>query len=232
MSEASSNGQAPAEPPDPTTDPVGYARWEMVERQLRARGIRDFRVLEAMRTVPREAFMPRNQRAFAYEDRALPIGGGQTISQPYMVAAMAEALQLTPEDRVLEVGTGSGYQAAVLGSIARDVFTVERVPELAETARENLEALGFSNVHVGVGDGSLGWPGEAPFDAILVTAAAPNVPPPLREQLSPDGGRLVIPVGSRFEQNLQRVVRRGEQEETSVVVPCRFVPLLGEEGWR
>lgn len=231
MEEGPTNGPGPPAP-DPGEDPTAHARWEMVERQLRARGLRDERVLEAMRKVPREAFVPSVERAFTYEDEALPIGFGQTISQPFMVAAMTEALRLAPGDRVLEIGTGSGYQAAILAELSAEVFSIERVPELAERARSILHDLGMANVHVREGDGSLGWPEEAPFDAILVTAAAPEVPAPLREQLSGDGGRLVIPVGTRFEQNLQRVVRRGDEEETELLVPCRFVPLRGEEGWR
>lgn len=222
----------PPSAPDPAEDPTGHARWEMVERQLRARGLKDPRVLEAMRRVPREAFVPLAERTHAYEDEALPIGSGQTISQPFMVAAMAEALELDPGDRVLEIGTGSGYQAAVLAELADQVFSVERVSELADRARRILRDLGISNVHVREGDGTQGWPEEAPFDAILVTAAAPAVPPLLKEQLSPEGGRLVIPVGTRFEQTLERIVRRGDQEDVEHLVPCRFVPLRGAEGWR
>ena len=213
-------------------DEMGQARRKMVDRQIRARGIRDPRVLEALGSIPREAFIPPPEKAFAYQDEALPIGCGQTISQPYMVAAMTEALRPQPTDRVLEVGTGSGYQAAILSKSVGEVFTVERVPELADRARDILAELGIRNVQVRQGDGSLGWPEEAPFDAILVTAAAPDIPAPLKEQLSRKGGRLVIPVGSRLEQNLQRVVRWGDEETVDVLVPCRFVPLRGEEGWR
>ncbi len=203
----------------------------MVERQLRRREIRNERVLEAISRVPREAFLPASLHSQAYEDRAVPIGQGQTLSQPYMVAAMTEALDPEPHHRVLEVGTGSGYQAAVLSLLVRAVRSVERIPDLAREAERRLEALGITNVRVGVGDGTLGWPEEAPFHGIIVTAAAPSVPPSLLEQLSPSGGRLVIPVGSRAGQDLLRITRRDGETDTQVLVGCRFVPLLGEEGW-
>ncbi len=206
-------------------------REQMVRRDLEGRGITDPRVLEAMREVPREAFVPARCESVAYRDRALPISSGQTISQPYMVAAMTEALRLEPGDRVLEVGTGSGYQTAILAEIAAEVYTVERLSSLSEDARQTLEEGGYENIHFRVGDGTLGWPEKAPFDAIVVTAAAPEVPESLMEQLVDSGGRIVIPVGSRGLQTLQRITRNGEEQETDELMSCRFVPLLGEEGW-
>ena len=202
-----------------------------IDEQLVARGISDARVLQAMQHIRRAAFVPDASQADAYADRALPIGGGQTISQPYMVAVMTEALRLTGTERVLEVGTGSGYQAAVLGQLAREVITIERVPALADAARARLAALGCANIDVQVGDGTLGWPPRAPFDAILVAAAAPRVPASLLQQLSPEGGRLVIPVGPPDEQRLTIVTRAGDQYEQAIGVGCVFVPLLGREGW-
>ena len=215
------------------TGPERFAdrRAGMVARQLRRRRIRDEDVLAAMGEVPRERFLPREQRAMAYQDRALPLTGGQTMSQPYMVAAMTEALELSPGRRVLEIGTGSGYQTAILARLAEEVFTVERLPGMAAAARALLRDSGYDNVRVRVGDGTLGWPEEAPFDAILVTAAAPAAPPSLLEQLSPDGGRMVIPVGSREAQNLVRVRRTRAGTTTEALMSCVFVPLLGTEGW-
>src|SRR2546423_12369473 len=169
-------------------------RERMVQRQVARRGVRDVRVLEAMREVPREAFVPEGLEEFAYEDSPLPIEAGQTISQPYIVAAMIEAAEVQPGDRALEIGTGSGYAAAVLSQIADQVYTIERHPELAETAKMRFRELGYDNIEVRVGDGTLGWPDAAPFDAIIVTAAGPGIPKPLREQLA-IGGRLVVPVG-------------------------------------
>jgi len=215
-------------PPGPF-DPVS-SRHLMVTQQLRARDIRDDRVLEAMRAVPRERFVPEALRARAYEDAALPIGSGQTISQPYMVAAICQALSLHGGEVVLDVGTGSGYQAAVLAELADEVHTIERVPELADGARRALAEAGYDRVHVHVGDGTLGVPDEAPFDAIAVAAAAPAIPESLYEQLAPFG-RLVLPVGSRRGQELQLVVRSPEGPATIRSVPCRFVPLLGAEGF-
>jgi protein-L-isoaspartate(D-aspartate) O-methyltransferase len=203
-----------------------------IEEQLVARGVRDPRVLEAMRRVPRDAFVPPDARPHAYDDRALPIGSGQTISQPYMVAAMTEALRLTGAERVLDVGTGSGYQAAVLAELAREVITIERRPELAEAARTTLEALGYRAVHVLVGDGTLGSLAHAPFDGILVAAGAPRVPDALRQQLSTDGGRLVIPIGPPDQQWLVVVRRDGDRFTESTGVGCVFVPLVWAEGWR
>jgi protein-L-isoaspartate(D-aspartate) O-methyltransferase len=205
-------------------------RERMVERQLLGRDIRDERVLAAMRAVPRERFVPPELRARAYDDAALPIGSGQTISQPYMVARICEALALGGRERVLDVGTGSGYQAAVLAELADEVHTIERVPELAEGARANLEEAGYGRVHVHVGDGTLGLPEHAPYAAIAVAAAAPRVPDPLYEQLEPRG-RVVIPVGRRGGQELQLVVRSPEGPAVVRSVPCRFVPLVGQEGF-
>lgn len=202
----------------------------MVHEQLRGRDIVDERVLAAMERVPRELFVSEEQRHRAYDDAALPIGGGQTISQPYMVARICEALALRGDERVLDVGTGSGYQAAVLAELAGDVFTIERIPELAEGARANLEAAGYERVEVHVGDGTLGLPERAPFAAIAVAAAAPDIPQSLYQQLEP-GGRLVLPVGGRHGQLLQLVVRSPEGPAVVHSVPCRFVPLLGEEGF-
>ena len=202
----------------------------MVARQLVDRGIRQCRVLAAMAWVPREWFVPPHLAGDAYDDAPLPIGSGQTISQPYMVAVMTEALRLTGAERVLEVGTGSGYQAAILAELAREVITIERRPELAETARQRLAALGYTNVEVVIGDGTLGSPAHAPFDAILVAAAAPHVPAPLKQQLS-DGGRLVVPVGPSDQQTLHIVTRFGEQFTQTLGVGCVFVPLIGAEGW-
>jgi len=202
----------------------------MVERQLRRRDIEDARVLAAMERVPRERFVPPDLRSRAYDDAALPIGGGQTISQPYMVAAICSALALTGGGRVLDVGTGSGYQAAVLAELADEVDTIERLPELAEQARRNLESAGYDRVRVHVGDGSRGLPEQAPFDAIAVAAAAPGMPQTLYEQLKPRG-RLAVPVGERGVQRLEVVVRSPEGPAVVHSVPCRFVPLVGEEGF-
>ncbi len=206
------------------------ARRRMVQEQLAARGIHDRRVLHAMSAVPRHLFVPPSERAAAYEDRALALPRGQTISQPYMVATMTEALAPEPNDRVLEIGTGSGYQTAVLAELAREVYTVERDPELALDARELLEELGYGNVRYLVGDGTLGWASQAPYDGIIVTAGAPAPPRELQAQLR-DGGRLIIPIGTRDEQELYRVTRRGDDYPMEWITSCRFVPLVGEEGW-
>jgi protein-L-isoaspartate(D-aspartate) O-methyltransferase len=202
----------------------------MVERQLRGRDVEDERVLQAMERVPRELFVPEVLRDRAYDDAALPIGSGQTISQPYMVARICEALSLRGDERVLDVGTGSGYQAAVLAELARDVLTIERHPELAESARAALDAAGYRRVEVRVGDGTRGVPDRAPFDAIAVAAAVPDLPPSLYEQLE-ERGRIVLPVGSRRVQELSLVVRSPEGPALLRSVPCRFVPLVGEEGF-
>jgi protein-L-isoaspartate(D-aspartate) O-methyltransferase len=202
----------------------------MVQQQLSGRDVRDERVLAAMEKVPRELFVPPDLRDHAYSDEALPIGAGQTISQPYMVARICEALALRGGERVLDVGTGSGYQAAVLAELGAEVHTIERIPELAERAGKNLRAAGYDDVQVHVGDGTLGDPAHAPFDAIAVAAAAPELPPSLYDQLR-SNGRLVIPVGSRRGQDLQLVVRSPEGPAVVATVPCRFVPLVGEEGF-
>jgi protein-L-isoaspartate(D-aspartate) O-methyltransferase len=202
----------------------------MVERQLRARGIGDERVLAAMGTVRREAFVPPPLVAHAYDDRALPIGHGQTISQPYIVAAMCELLALRGQERVLDVGTGSGYAAAVLAELAREVISIERLAPLAETARAALARAGYGSVEVRVGDGSLGAPDRAPFDAIVVAAAAPRVPEALVAQLR-EGGRIVVPRGSRSSQRLVLAVRTAEGLAERSSTPCRFVPLVGAEGF-
>jgi protein-L-isoaspartate(D-aspartate) O-methyltransferase len=202
----------------------------MVEEQLRSRDVVDERVLEAMARVPRELFVSEEMRSRAYDDAALPIGGGQTISQPYMVAKICEALALSGSERVLDVGTGSGYQAAVLSELAAEVDTIERIPELAEQARMNLEAAGYGKVRVHIGDGTRGLPERAPFAAIAVAAAAPHVPQTLYEQLEPRG-RLVVPVGKRGIQRLEVVIRSPEGPAIVRSVPCRFVPLVGEEGF-
>jgi protein-L-isoaspartate(D-aspartate) O-methyltransferase len=211
-------------------DDMAAARGVMVDEQLARRGIKDARVLAAMRRVPRELFVPAESRGFAYADRALPIGEGQTISQPLIVAAMTEALQLQPGDRVLEVGTGSGYQAAILGELASQVTTVERRADLAEAARTRLASLGYTNVAVVVGDGSQGWKANAPYDAVLVAAGSPSIPASLTTQLA-DGGRLVIPIGPRDHQVLTLVRRMGERLQRSDMDGCVFVPLVGQEGW-
>jgi len=202
----------------------------MVEQQLRGRDVVDERVLAAMERVPRELFVPDRLQRRAYEDAALPIGEGQTISQPYMVARIAEALALTGDEHVLDVGTGSGYQAAVLAELANEVDTIERIPALAEQARDNLKAAGYERVQVHVGDGSQGLAVRAPFSAIAVAAAAPELPQTLYEQLELRG-RLVVPVGRRGVQQLQVIVRSPEGPAVLRSVPCRFVPLLGEEGF-
>jgi protein-L-isoaspartate(D-aspartate) O-methyltransferase len=207
-----------------------WRRRLMVEEQLRSRDVVDERVLEAMARVPRELFLPEAIRDRAYDDAALPIGGGQTISQPYMVAKICEALALAGPERVLDVGTGSGYQAAVLSELASEVDTIERIPELAEQARANLEAAGYGTVRVHIGDGTRGLPERAPFAAIAVAAAAPHVPQTLYEQLEPRG-RLVVPVGKRGIQRLEVVIRSPEGPAIVRSVPCRFVPLVGEEGF-
>jgi protein-L-isoaspartate(D-aspartate) O-methyltransferase len=197
---------------------------------LRRRGIADERVLTAIARVPRELFVPADLRRSAYDDRALPIGHGQTISQPFMVATICAALALEGRERVLDVGTGSGYQAAVLAELADEVVTVERVPELAEQARATLELAGYAQVEVRVGDGTLGVPDRSPYDAIAVAAAAPGVPEALYEQLAP-GGRIVLPVGSLHDQWLEVVVRGPDGPVVVRSVPCRFVPLIGSEGF-
>lgn len=225
------NGNGPPHIETPTEAQLVLLRERMVERQLRKRGIRDERVLAAMLSVPRHEFVPAELAPQAYEDRPLPIGQGQTISQPFIVAAMAEALRLSGGERVLEIGAGSGYQAAVLSLLAREVQAVEMHEDLALSCRERLARLGYGNVHIHVGDGTLGWPGEAPFEAILVTAAAPDIPPPLLAQLA-EGGRLVLPVGSTDEQRLLRLEKHGNATSSRLLIHCRFVPLVGKYGWK
>lgn len=205
-------------------------RHAMVRTQLIGRGITDERVLDAMVSVPRHLFVPTEVRRQAYQDRALPISAGQTISQPFIVALMAQALGLAGDERVLEIGTGSGYAAAVLSLLAAEVYTVERWPTLAADAERRLHDLGYANVHVFVGDGTAGLPAYAPFDGIVVAAAAPWIPRPLREQLGVDG-RLVIPVGGRAEQLLLRLTRRGHKTRTEQISGVCFVPLIGEHAW-
>lgn len=217
--------------PDDEQETMQAARRKMVERDLRKRGIYDQRVLSAMGRIPREAFVPESHRHVAYSDQALPISAGQTISQPYMVALMTQLLELRGDERVLEIGTGSGYQCAILAELAREVISVERLPELASEAQTRLAELGYDNAEIVCGDGTLGWPEKAPYDRILVTAAAPRCPQSLEEQLA-EGGLLVVPVGTRDVQNLHRVRRRGDTFESEAVIPCRFVPLLGREGWQ
>jgi protein-L-isoaspartate(D-aspartate) O-methyltransferase len=212
-------------------DRAAELRAAMVEHQLRARGIRDEAVLAAMAEIPRERFVPADEQADAYRDEALGIEAGQTISQPYMVARMTELLGTRPQMRVLEVGTGSGYQAAVLARLGCRVISVERHPDLAESARARLLGLGFGDeVRVVVGDGSLGWPADAPYQGIIVTAAAPRLPPSLLAQLV-EGGRLVIPVGSREFQELVVAIRHGERVQEVRAGGCIFVPLIGAEGF-
>ncbi len=210
---------------------LAQMRANMVEYQLRRRGIKDERVLQAFLKVPRHKFVRPQDIWHAYEDYPLAIGYGQTISQPYMVAIMTELLELKGDERVLEIGTGSGYQAAILAELAKEVFTIERIPELAQRAERVLRELGYTNVKVFVGDGSKGLPEYAPYDAIIVTAAAPQPPKPLLEQLK-DGGRLVVPVGTRKLQDLLRITRVGNDFKTENFGPCLFVPLIGEAGWR
>lgn len=215
-----------------TTDPEANKRNAMIETQLIARNIRDPAVLAAMHAVPREAFVPPEWVEEAYDDRPLPIAQGQTISQPYIVALMVQALFLTPHDRVLEIGTGTGYSAAVLSHIAAEVHTVERLESLAASARDRLRRLGFRNIHVHNGDGTRGWPPYAPYHCIVVTAGGPSIPAALREQLT-IGGRLVMPVGASSHcQRLIRLTRRSPtQMDQEVLTGVHFVPLIGAQGW-
>jgi len=212
----------------PTAADFAAQRQRMVEQQLKPRGIKDDRVLAAMARVPREEFVPADERGDAYEDGPLPIGFDQTISQPYIVAFMTEQLRLRPSDRLLEIGSGSGYQAAVLAELVADVYTIEIVEPLAKTAEATLQRLGYKNVHLRVGDGYQGWPEEAPFDAIIVTCAPDKVPQPLVEQIK-DGGRMVIPVGERFAQQLYLLEKKNGQLKESATLPVRFVPMVREQ---
>lgn len=208
-------------------DGLAVARRKMVVEQIRARGVTAPAVLTAMELVPRHLFVPGSERPQAYEDHPLPIGAGQTISQPYIVALMTSLLELEPDDRVLEVGTGSGYQAAVLARLAKEVYSIEIVPSLAKRARQTLEGLGYKNIHVRIGDGYQGWPDRGPFDAIIVTAAPPRIPEPLIRQLK-TGGKMVIPVGNTY-QDLQVLTKRADGGfDRSNVLPVRFVPMTGE----
>jgi len=215
---------------EPFLDASAAARRAMVETQIRKRGVSSPLVLEAMARVPRHEFVPERFRDDAYADKPLPIGEGQTISQPYMVAAMTDALELTGSERVLEIGTGSGYQAAVLSLLAQEVISVESHTLLALSAQERLTRLGYNNVHVHNGDGSVGFPDAAPYDAILVTAGAPEIPQIFAEQLR-EGGRLVIPVGDQENQKLVQARKEGGKLKTRALFGCRFVPLLGRYGW-
>ncbi len=203
----------------------------MVETQIRARGVRDERVLAAMKAVPRHLFVPPSFQGVAYQDSPLPIGKGQTISQPYIVAVMTELLQVKPGDRILEIGSGSGYQAAILGRLAKTVISIERIPEVAAMARDNLERAGATGVRIIIGDGTVGYPGESPYDGIIITAATPSVPQPLVDQLA-EGGRLVAPVGGRDLQELLRLTKREGRTVAEHFGGVVFVPLLGEYGWQ
>jgi protein-L-isoaspartate(D-aspartate) O-methyltransferase len=215
---------------DPALDQYAAARRAMVDCQIRKRGISSPFVIEAMLSVPRHEFVPAEFRSDAYTDKPLPIGEGQTISQPYVVAAMTAALELTGSERVLEIGTGSGYQAAVLSLLAREVITVESQTTLALTAQERLTDLGYMNVHVHNGDGSLGFSDSAPYDAILVTAAAPEIPGMLADQLR-EGSRLVIPVGTQGSQQLVQARKEDGNLKSIALFDCQFVPLVGRFGW-
>lgn len=208
-----------------------HERVQMVEEQLKARGISDPKVLAAMEAVPRELFVPEEYRGAAYKDGPLPIGDGQTISQPYMVALMTQCLALNGTERVLEIGTGSGYQMAVLLEITPHVYSIERLPGVAHQAQKNLRLLEHGSLHIKVGDGTCGWPEEAPFEGIIVTAGARENPAALRNQLA-EGGRLVIPVGPRYSQTLYRITRRGNRFVEEEFTTCVFVPLIGQYGWK
>jgi protein-L-isoaspartate(D-aspartate) O-methyltransferase len=212
------------------SDPFELARASMVARQLRARGIRDARVLDAMLKVPRDEFVAEKLRSSAYDDNPIPIGEGQTISQPYIVAYMLEALQVAATHRVLEIGTGTGYEAALLGELANEVYTMERMPGLFTAALQNLSRLGYINIQVVHGDGTQGLPEYSPYDRIIVAAAAPSIPSPLFEQLA-EGGRMAIPVGSPEVQDLLLVRKENGQRFITQLEGCRFVPLIGDEGF-
>ncbi len=206
------------------------ARQNMVRSQITGRGIRDTRIIAALIEVPRHLFVDPGMQSSAYSDNALPIYQGQTISQPYMVAIMTEQLDVKTSDKILEIGTGSGYQAAILSRLSKQVYSIERHPELAERALKNLAAAGIENVKIFCGDGTLGWPEEAPFDKIIITAGAPSIPQTLMDQLS-EGGRMVIPVGNRHIQSLQVVDKINNKPEVRQSIDCVFVPLVGKQGW-
>ncbi len=203
----------------------------MVRTQLIPRGIKDERVLDAMKKVPRHLFVDESIQHRAYDDMALSIGEGQTISQPYMVAVMTELLELKGTERVLEIGTGSGYQAAILAELSKEVYTIDRIAALSERAAERFQSLGYKNIHVKVGDGTLGWPEEAPFDGIIITAGTPKIPEPLTDQLS-DGGIIIGPVGDRFSQVLLKIKKSKGKLLEERHTPCVFVPLIGAHGWK
>ncbi len=212
-------------------DPFMDKREKMVKDQLIKRGIHDNRVLEVMRKIPRHLFVPENLVDEAYNDYPLPIGYGQTISQPYMVAIMTEALELKGDEKTLEIGTGSGYQTAILAELSKEVYTIERIIELLDRAKNIIAQLGCKNVFFKAGDGTLGWPEYQPFDAIIVAAGSPNIPKPLIEQLA-DEGRLVIPVGNKYSQDLIKVTKRGDELLKENMGGCRFVDLIGIYGWK
>jgi protein-L-isoaspartate(D-aspartate) O-methyltransferase len=220
------NGRAFSRPPLSPLDEYEAAREQMVREQIEDRGVHDARILAALRKVPRHLFVPSEERAQAYNDYPLAIGYGQTISQPYIVAYMTEALELKPHDRVLEIGTGSGYQAAILAELVAEVYSIEIVAPLAKEAEARLRRLGYSNVQVRAGDGYRGWPEAAPFDAIIITAAPRNVPQPLLDQLR-EGGRMVLPLGA-WDQELVRLRRSGGGILRESLLPVRFVPMTGE----
>jgi len=203
----------------------------MVRSQILSRGVRDQRVIAALLEVPRHLFVDQGMRAQSYSDNALPLCQGQTISQPYMVAAMTEMLEVAPTDKVLEIGTGSGYQAAVLSKLSKHVYSIERLEALSETAEKNLRAADMENIHLRCGDGTLGWPEEAPFDKIVITAGAPSVPEALFAQLA-EGGRMIIPVGNRAIQSLKLIEKSGGEQIVKSSMDCVFVPLLGKQGWK
>lgn len=203
----------------------------MVNTQLIPRGIRDIGVLDAMRRIPRHLFVDDSLQHNAYSDMALPIGDGQTISQPYMVAVMTELLDLRRDNKVLEIGTGSGYQTVILSELSREVYTIERIASLLDNARQRFYSLKYTNIHTRTGDGTLGWPEEAPFDRIIITAASPGLPNPLMEQLSIDG-ILLVPVGTRYSQQLLKIRKTKDRIHEEYHTPCVFVPLIGEYGWK
>lgn len=206
-------------------------RIQMVEEQIKKRGIQDKKVISALLKIPREMFVPEELKIYAYEDTPLSIGEGQTISQPYIVALMTEALKLKGKEKVLEIGTGSGYQSAILAEIGCQVYSVERIEKLAERAKKVLEKLGY-DVKIKIGDGTLGWEEFSPYDRIIVTAAGPEIPDTLLSQLSDNEGRLIMPVGDRFIQDLILVIKKGKQIEKINLGGCQFVPLIGEKGWK
>jgi len=203
----------------------------MVDTQIVERGIRDERVIKVMKKIPRHLFVPENIMDDAYDDRALPIGYGQTISQPYIVALMTELLELKGDEKVLEIGTGSGYQAAILAELAKEVHTIERVEQLAKEAEKKFEKLSIKNIKVYVRDGTEGIPEEAPFDRIIITAATPDIPEPLIEQLK-EGGIIVAPVGERYSQYMLKAIKKGKELERHYLIPVAFVPLIGKYGWK